>query len=78
MIQWYSFSLSRNVVEFSLKAVFPTMVVENLQIYGVLITGKCICKSKNLDIFTHSPRQKFLPQVLTSPRQRKIIKVIII
>ena len=40
-------SLSRIFLQFSLKPVSPTMVEENFQIYGVQITGKCICKSKN-------------------------------
>ena len=38
--------LSRVFVEFSLKPVYPTMIVENLQIHGVQITGKSICETK--------------------------------
>ena len=34
--------------------------MKNHHIYGVQITGKCICESKKLnqDIFAHAPRQK--------------------
>ena len=38
-------SISRAVGEFSLTCVYPTMLEENFQIYGVQITGKCICQS---------------------------------
>ena len=47
--------------------VYPTM--ESFEIYGVQITGKCICQSKklNVEIFIHalSPRQKS-PQILNT------------
>ena len=39
------FYLSRIFVEFSVKPVYPTMVDENFQIYGIQITGKSICDS---------------------------------
>ena len=41
--------------------------MENFQIYGVQIAGKCICNLKRLsqDILTHAPPPgKLLPQVL--------------
>ena len=41
------FHLSINFIKFSRKPVYPTMVVKNIQIYGVQISGKWICKSKN-------------------------------
>ena len=40
--------LSRIFVEFSLELVYTTMVMEDFQVYGVQITGKNICGSKNL------------------------------
>ena len=42
------------------------MAGENFSNLGCHITGKCICKSDILDIFTHVPQAKF------SPRWRKI------
>ena len=38
--------LSINFCKFSHKLVYPTMFVKNIQIYGVQISGKRICKSK--------------------------------
>ena len=38
--------LSINLVESSLKAVYPIMVVENIEIDGIQITANCICRSK--------------------------------
>ena len=40
-------SLSGIFVEFSHKPVYLIMVGKNFQIYGVQITGKCICESDN-------------------------------
>ena len=47
------------------------MVGEIFQIYGVQITGKCICESTmlNLNIFTHASFGKILPQVLINISQ---------
>ena len=36
--------------------VYPTMVVKNIQIHGVVISGIWIYKSKNKLQITHSPR----------------------
>ena len=57
--------LSRIFVDFLLKTVYPTMVVEKFQIYDVKFTGKCICESNNW-IFSFSLMlpSKTLPQVL--------------
>ena len=48
------------------------MVLENFQIYGVQITGKCICQS-NIYYDPLSPHNKTFPSFLPSPpRQREI------
>ena len=39
--------LSRIFFDFFLKPVYPIMASEKSQIYGVKITGKYICESKN-------------------------------
>ena len=39
--------LSRIFPEFFLKPVYPTMIAEKYQIYGVKITERYICESKN-------------------------------
>ena len=41
------FRFSISFIKFSHKPVYPIMVVKNIQIYGVQITGEWICKSKN-------------------------------
>ena len=54
--------------------VYPTM--ESFEIYGVQITGKCICQSKKLkvEIFIHAPPpDKNLPRFLTLPPWQKEI-----
>ena len=50
-------SLLRTFAEFSVKPIYPNMVLENFQILGLWITRKCISDSKNIDIFTYSPLQ---------------------
>ena len=53
------------------------MVEENFQIYGVQITGKCICKSKkmNLFIFTHANLAKLSPIFISSPQDRRKLPI---
>ena len=41
-------SFFRNFAQFSLIAVYVTMVSKNFEIYGIKITRKCIFDSKNL------------------------------
>lgn len=53
---------------FLLKPVYTTMVGEIFHIYGIKVTGKYICDSKNLLILNISP-SKILPQVLTTTPQ---------
>ena len=55
-------TLSTVFVEFFLKLVHTTMVVENFQIYVVKIDEQCICDSKNFFLLMIS--SKTLPQVL--------------
>ena len=67
-------SLSKNFNKFSLKLVYPNMIVKKFQIYGVQILRKCTFKSKNW-IWTYllMPPVKTLPQILSSPSiQREI------
>ena len=57
------FYLSR-IFEFFPKPVYSTIVAEKFQIYGVRITGKYICESKNwIYSFLLMPTSKTLPQV---------------
>ena len=53
---------SRIFLEFLLKPVYPTMVAEKFQIYGVKITGRVL----NLFIFTHALKQ------IPPPGRRKL------
>ena len=39
----WALPLSRHVVEFSLRPLYPTMIGDSFQIYGVQITEKFIC-----------------------------------
>ena len=57
--------LCRIYVYFSLNPVYPPMVAEHFQMYGIQITRKCICKSKNwiYAFYSSSPTKTFL-QVL--------------
>ena len=55
--------------------LYPTMVAETFQIYGVKITGKEICESKNwICSFLFMPPSNILLQVLitTTPGRRKL------
>ena len=68
------FHLSINFIKFSHKPVYPTMVVKHIQDCGVLISRKCICKSKKTEDrpFYYS-RSIFLWFLLSPSRQRQII-----
>ena len=61
---------SENYLNPQAKPVYSTMVVEEFQIYGVEITGKYICESKNrICSFLPMPPNKTLPQVfIISPQ----------
>ena len=61
-------------LEFFPKPGYSTMVAEKFQIYGVKVTGKYICESKNLTCsFLLMPPSKTLPQVfIINPRQKEI------
>ena len=60
-----SLSLSRIIVEFFLKPIYPTVFGEIFQIYGVKIIEKGICESKNwIYLFLLMPPYKTIPQVL--------------
>ena len=65
------FSLSRMLVEFSLKPVYSIIIGKNFQIYGLHIPRKCI-ESRH---FYPCPfnQSKLSPKFLSSaPRQREI------
>ena len=69
--------LTSGFTEFSVISLYPTMTERKFQIYGILITRKCIGESKkkkmNPDVFTHVPRQNPTPRFSSSPpRQREI------
>ena len=71
-------SLSRYFVEFSLKAVYPTIVCENFQTFKVLVFRLLANtfeshKFESRDSYLYSlPPSKTVPQVLiTTPRQRE-------
>ena len=53
------FSLSWLTDEFSLETVYPTMVEETVQIYGVQITSKCLSFKKNESINFNSSKTGF-------------------
>ena len=57
-------SLSRMLLEFSLRPVYSTIVGKNFQICGVHILIKCI-ESRHFYSFT-PPHQKFFPKFLSS------------
>ena len=62
-------------LEFFLKPVYPTKVVEKFQILGVKITGKYICELKSwICLFLLMFPNKILPQtlVITTPGVRKL------
>ena len=66
-----SFSLSRVLVEISLKLVYFTMFGKNFQIYGVRIPRKCI-RSRHFYLFPPS-QLKLSPKFLSSfLKQREI------
>ena len=44
------FYLSKKHIRLSHQPVYPTMFVKNIQMYGVQKSGKCVCKSKNLNL----------------------------
>ena len=69
--------VSRIILEFFPKPVYPTMVAERFQIYDAKITGNYICESKNsICSFLLIPQSKTLPQVIIitppPPRRREI------
>ena len=69
-------SHSRIFVEFSLRAVYSSIVAENFQIHAVQITGKCICELKklNLDILLiHPPRPDPQAFIITTQADRNYI-----
>ena len=60
-----SLSHSKISLEFFLKPVYPTLVGEKFQIYGVKIIEKGICQSKNwICLFLLMPPSKTLHQVI--------------
>ena len=65
---------SRIFLGFFLKPIYPTIVMEKFQIYGVKITGRYIVIQKlNLFIFVHAPKQTSTParkKLTISPEQR--------
>ena len=67
--------ISRIFLEFLLKPVFCSMVAKKVQIYGIKITGKCICESKSwVCSFLIISLSKNLPQVriITTSGRRKL------
>ena len=60
-----SLSLSKISLELFLMPVYPTLVGEKFQIYGVKIIEKGICQSKNwIYLFLLMPPSKTLHQVI--------------
>ena len=66
--------LTKNLLNYVLKAaIYLTMAGENFKIYGVQITRKCICKSKNWKYTLLMSPGKTLPDVLIiTSRQKEI------
>ena len=68
------FAFPESFLNFFPKPAYFTMVAEKFQIYGVKITGKYICESKNwICSFLLMPPSKTLPRVYIIPSQTEEI-----
>lgn len=60
----------------SLYSGYPSMIGGIFQIYiEIEITGRRICKSKKLHIFTHAPKAKLYLQFLSLPPGRRTLHI---
>ena len=67
---WLYLSLSRIIVEFSLKLLYSTMYGKSIQIYGVHIPGKCI---DSRHFYSCLPTQNSLPGSCCHPLGRRTL-----
>ena len=64
------FYLSKKHIRLSHQPVYPTIFVKNIQMYGVQKSGKCVCKSKNLNL---DPQAELSCRSLSSPLRDKLL-----